>query len=297
MDGLDMGPIFIAGLDRTGKTRLRDLLITTYPHISISRRTYMWPRFYNRFGDLSKEENLQRCLSAMLNQDTILALNPDQEWIRQEFRQGEPSYARLFGLFHQHYAESHGKTRWGDQLGFIEQYASPIFEAFPNARMIHMIRNPRSRFEEAASISKQKKGRAGISLARWMKSARLAKQNRQKWPQNYIVVHYEAFVEQTERTLREICDFIDEEFAPEMVKIQPERFKSNGRVSKPEKAFFHLLARQQMASFGYPLEKLNLSTKENLALYFYDGPVNLAGMLYWFVIGRRRPEKPVIEEH
>jgi len=296
MDGIEKGPIFIAGLDRTGKTWLHNLLLT-YPHISITRHTYMWPRFYNSFGDLSKEENLEHCLSAMLQQGTIRAFSPDKYRIRQDFRQGEPSYARLFGLFHQHYAESLGKTRWGDQLGFIEKYAGQIFEAFPNARMIHMVRDPRSRYEEAASFSKQRKGKAGISLARWLKSVRLAKLNQQKWPQNYIVVRYETLVEHPERTLRQICDFIGEEFRTEMVITQPENTNGNGKVSKSEKAFFHLLARQQMSSFGYPPEKLNLSTKENLVFYFYDAPVNLAGMLFWFVIGRRRLEKPVIEKH
>ena len=40
--------------------------------------------------------------------------------------QGQPTYACLFALFQQHYAERAGKPRWGDQSGLIERYADLI---------------------------------------------------------------------------------------------------------------------------------------------------------------------------
>lgn len=291
MDNAEKGPLFIAGLDRTGKTRLSNLL-SVYPHISITRRTYMWHLFYDRFGDLRKDENLERCLSAMLERDSIRRLNPDLERIRQEFRQGERSYARLFGLFHQHYAESLGKTRWGDQLGFVEMYADQIFQAFPNARMIHMIRHPRCRYEEALPSKSKKQGSAGISLARWIRSARLAQRNEKIWPDNYLVVQYEPFLELPGKVLRDICYFIGEDYLPDILSHQPDVAPQNGRISASEKAFIHVVARRPMSSLGYQPEKLLLSPKETLALFFYDGPVNLAGMLFWYLIGSRQPEKP-----
>ena len=75
------GPIFIGGLSFSGKTQLR-LLLGTHPNIVITRRTRMWTRFYGRFGDLSRPENFERCLEAMLRNKHICALNPDPARIR-----------------------------------------------------------------------------------------------------------------------------------------------------------------------------------------------------------------------
>ena len=105
----------------------------------------MWPRYYGRYGDLGRPEQLERCLADMLKSKHIRALEPDPARIRQEFRQGEPTYGRLFALFQEHFAERQGKARWGDQLGFVERYVDPIFAAYPEARLIHMIRDQRER--------------------------------------------------------------------------------------------------------------------------------------------------------
>ena len=104
------GPIFIGGLDRSGKTLLR-LSLSAHPNLALTRRTYLWPRFFNRYGDLSRGDNFERCLRAMLQRKPIQVLQPDAERIRREFWQGEASYARLFALLHQHYAERQGKPR------------------------------------------------------------------------------------------------------------------------------------------------------------------------------------------
>src|SRR5262245_50478355 len=113
------GPIFIGGLAHSGKTEL-GLMLSAHPNIVLTRRTYMWTRFYNRYGDLNRSDNFERCLTAMLRHKYMQVLEPDPERIRQEFWQGPPTYTRLFALFQEHYAERVGKPRWADQLGFIE---------------------------------------------------------------------------------------------------------------------------------------------------------------------------------
>ena len=144
---MSFGPIFIGGLAFSGKTQMR-LMLSSHPNIAMTRRTYMWTRFFNRYGDLGHSENFERCLTALMQQKHIRVLEPDPDRIRREFWQDAPTYARLFALIHKHYAERLGKPRWGDQLGFVERFAAPIFSALPSAKMIHMIRDPRAVFEQ-----------------------------------------------------------------------------------------------------------------------------------------------------
>src|SRR5690554_3292259 len=97
-------PIFIGGLDNSGKTHLR-LALSAHPDIAMTRRSYMWTRVYQRYGDLRERENFERCLQALMSRKDVRALQPDVDRIRREFWAGEPTYGRLFALIHEHYAE------------------------------------------------------------------------------------------------------------------------------------------------------------------------------------------------
>jgi hypothetical protein len=286
------GPIFIGGLSFSGKTPLR-LMLTAHPSIAITRRTYMWPRYYGRFGDLGRPANFARCLEAMLAYKHIRALQPDAERIRREFWAGEPTYARLFALFQQHFAERAGKPRWGDQLGFIERYVDPIFRAYPTATMIHMLRDPRERYAEATPHKRRRPGKLGWDTARWLRSALLAERNRRRYAGRYTVVRYESLLARPEETLRAICAFIGEEFLPEMLTMEgairfgPEAALGVAQAPAPaamtsaEVAFTQLHARRQMLAHGYRPASTRLTVGERLRFYAVEWPINLAGMLAW----------------
>ncbi len=302
---MDRGPIIIGGPDRCGKTLMRSLLVS-HPNIAIPTiGSNYWTYFYGQFGDLSKRDNFECCLAAMLRYKHALSINPDSDRIRREFWQGEPTYARLFALFHQHYAEREGKPRWGDQTGLIERYVDVIFTAYPIAKMIHMIRDPRDRYEASITRFPQGKLKVGGATARWRYSVGLAKRNQQRYPDRYKIVRYETLVCQPERTMREVCAFLDEEFMPAMLMMEGApgyRDKSGNRsngeteqipistayigrfrqvMSKREIAFMQAYAGRDMLAYDYQLEPVQLSLSERLRFSFVDWPVNLARMFTW----------------
>lgn len=298
---MENGPIFIGGLDRSGKTILRRML-SQHPRLALTRRTYLWTRFYKRYGDLGQPENLERCIQAMLKQSAVQALQPDVERIRREFRQGPATYPRLFELIHQHNAERLGKPRWGDQLGMVERFAETIFAAYPDAKMIHMVRDPRDRYAAAlddmlrGTKSRRPGWKAGWSVARWQYSARLAERNRRRFPQRYLVLRYEALLQDPGRTLRTVCDFIGETFDPRMLDLEngteenaEEREDSQigQRISAAETAFAQLIAAREMRRLGYGLEPVQFSAGKAAAFALVDLPLNLAGMMYWRLVEAR----------
>ncbi len=288
---MDRGPIFIGGLDRSGKTFMR-LMLSSHPNIVMARRTNWWHYFYNQYGDLGRRQNFERCLDAMLHYKHAAFLKPDPDRIRREFWQGPPTYARLFALFHQHHAEREGKPRWGDQTELIERHANLVFAAYPASKMIHMIRDPRDQYEAALARRRHGKGRVARATARWLYSAGLAQRNWRQYPDRYKIVRYETMVSQPEETLREVCAFLGEEFTPVM-------FTPNGRIghkgpistefieryrgviSKREIAFMQMYAGRDMLAFGYRLEPIELSLQNWLRFCLIDWPVNLARMMAW----------------
>jgi hypothetical protein len=106
---MKQAPIFIGGLAHSGKTPLR-LFLSRHPDVAMTRQTYMWNRFYNRYGELNDPQNFERCLGDMLKTKGIKALQPDVEQIRRVFGEGKATYGRLFALFHEHNAERLGKS-------------------------------------------------------------------------------------------------------------------------------------------------------------------------------------------
>ncbi len=302
------GPIFIGGLDRCGKTLLRALLVSS-PNIAIPEiGSNYWTFFYQRYGNLSQPENFERCLSDMLQYTHVRLLKPDVERIRQQFWQGEPGYARLFALFNQQYAERAGKPRWGDQTGLIERYADQVLAAYPGARMLHLIRDPRDRYEASLTLHPKGKGRVGGATARWLLSTSLAARNSKRHPQQYMLVHYENLVRQPEKTLQDICEFLDEEYSPNLLTMEgaPEfrakvmrgaygnkgpglisqnfigRYRQN--VPQNEIAFMQMLAGKRMLAHGYSLEPIQFSAAENLNFLTKTWPVNMARLLSWLSV-------------
>jgi hypothetical protein len=297
------GPIFLSGLERSGKTYLR-MSISSHPEIFIQQRTGMWTRFYNRYGDLGRIENFERCLSDLLQAKHIRMLQPDTARIRREFWQGALTYGRLFALLHEHNAERIGKPRWGDQTELLEAYADLIFSAYPDARFIHMLRDPRDQYEAILARNPRARGRAGRAASRWLYSVRLAERNLKHYHEQFQIVRYEDLVSQPEATLRQICSFLEVEFMPEMLTLEnfprfrdkqtpesrmsPLSFSYIGRfrtgLSRREIAFIQTYAGSKMRAYGYETEPVLHSPGDWLLLYIFDWPVNLARILTWWGI-------------
>ena len=321
------GPIFIAGLERSG-TSLIYALLGSHPRIAMSRRTNLWTHYYNQYGDLAKRENFERCLAMMLRYKRLLKLNPDPERIRREFWQGEPTYSRLFALLEEHFAEQNGKPRWGDKSLNTERYANEIFAAYPNARILHMNRDPRDRF--ASSLTRWKevsRGGIGAATAMWLNSMRLAERHQAHYPDRYKLVSYESLAGNAEQTLREICNFIGEEYSPLMLEMQSaEQFRNEGGnssygqrepgkistssvgkfrkvLSGSQVAFMQLFAGKKMAVYGYVPIPVELSLKEKFIFYLWDVPFNILRMLAWLAresylnrVGRDVPRERIISD-
>ncbi|MBA2724580.1 MAG: sulfotransferase, partial [Actinobacteria bacterium] len=267
----------------SGKTELR-MILGSHPGLSMTRRTKMWDRFHGRFGDLRHADNFHRCLKALLEDDRVCALNPDEGRIVREFPAGLRSYARLFGLIHQYHAERCGKRRWGEQLQWIEQFADPIFETFPSARMIYMVRNPLSRRSEAAAKGGTRKGRGalGWETAAWLRSVALAERNQRLYPGNFQVVRFESLAADPAAASRKVCSFIEEDYVPEMdraissLHVDAQTLPLPSAETASDSAFIDRYAGPSLRALGYPPLSTEVSTGHRLPLVVR--PIDRAAM-------------------
>jgi hypothetical protein len=317
---MERGPIFIAGLERSG-TSLIFALLASHPDIAMTRRTNLWTHFYGQYGDLAEPENFERCLGTMMRYKRLLKLQPDANELRREFSEGDRTYARLFALLEEQYARRLGRPRWGDKSLNTERYADQILAAYPGARMLHMMRDPRDRYASSYARWKVRRGGVGAGTAEWLSSARLARRNQRRFPDRYSVVRYEALASEPERTLRWICEFIGEAFEPEMLLMEGAPvFREKGSnssygrrvpgvistdsigkyrqiLSPRQIAFIQLLAAREMDVFGYETDRLDMSIAERLRFAALDIPVEAAHLSAWRTreMIRNRAGRPVPE--
>lgn len=275
------GPVFVGGLSHAGKTQLR-IALDAHSQIAMTRRTYMWTDFYERFGDLGLLENLDRCLAAMAADDGIRELGPDFGEIRREFVEGETTYGRLFALVHRQHAARLGKPRWGDQLGLAEAFADRIFEAYPDAVLIHMVRDPRT---QRLRGGLRNAGSLGWAVARWRFSADLAARNERMHAGRYRVVRFESLMSEPEATLQSIAAFIGEAYEPAMVEAMP-IVGASGPGSLQDRsavAFVRRYAGSRLDALGYPADDDRATAGQGLAVVGW--PASRVAMLAWDTVG------------
>jgi hypothetical protein len=147
---------------------------------------------------------------------------PDLELSADEFRSKianmtTPFLRDIVELVYLEHLKRNGKRRWGDKTpGYIE-LVPQLAQLFPGAKFIHVIRDGRD-------VAKS------FQVRRW--SGRWLHQNADEWlmAMNYgerwkkspyadafYEVHYENLVLDQEREVRRVCEFLGEEYQPQML--------------------------------------------------------------------------------
>jgi len=131
--------------------------------------------------------------------------------------------------FYRLYAARHGKRRYGDKTPMYCQHMRSIEALLPEAHFIHIIRDGR---DVAGSLQKMWfaptrdiGGLAGFWSDLVRRTREAAASTRQ-----YMEVRYESLVYDPEPVLRSICDFIQLEFSPRMLRYwehTPERLREH----------------------------------------------------------------------
>lgn len=279
-------PVLLGGVAGTGKTRLGSLL-GRHSRLSVTRKTYLWRDVYGHHGDLAEPGALDRCIAATLATPGVRALHLDPDEVATRMAERPPGYAHLFDVIHRLHAEALGKVRWCDQLGLAEAYADPIFDAFPSARFIHMVGDPRGTLP-----TKRTPGASGWAVGKWLTSMELAARNARRYGDHYLVVRHEDLLTDEEGTLRDVCDFLGEELEPSMLVSSPP--PAPILADPARQRFVETAASATMADSGYALAPTVRPSPRPSSLL--EWPANRLALTAWRRIGARAIAKQIAAE-
>lgn len=238
-------PIFIFGCPRSG-TSLLSKLLNSHPRIAIPYESLIYKTFYNWlkfYGDLNLPKNRERLL------DDILSTGPLADWSPYPNRENtlkaieRYDFNGIFEAIVSTWAKDQGKQRWGEKTPAHIFYWRDILSGFPNLQIIHIIRDGR---DCALSWKQSRVGPKHIYLTAkgWVKHLEEVDKLKNVIDQNsFFEFRYEELLLNTQQALKDMCSFLGEEYAPEMLNF----YKDNA-VYKTDKQNLKNLARPIISS-------------------------------------------------
>jgi len=217
-------PIFVVGCPRSGTTLLQ-LMLHSHPRIAIPPETRIIVHAYHRrrsFGDLRRADNraaLARWVTRPRRQFGDLGLDTEEFIHRAIYAPG--SLGSVIGTVFQMYAERHGKPRWGDKRPPYVRYIDVLVRLFPNAQIIHLVRDPR---DCVASLKEMPwfVGGTPEAIQRWSEAIDFGRRAAQNLPADtYYELRYEDLTADPARELAALCGFLGERYDDAM--CEPER--------------------------------------------------------------------------
>ena len=254
-------------------------LIPTWP----SRvRPDSWPRLANRYRekgydterflkDLGKDDRFENW--GLDAGDIEMALNDPPAGDYPE------AVRRLYGL----YAGLQGKTRYGDKTQSNIHHLTLLADLFPEGKFVHAVRDGRD--VALAHTDGTKIEQVAVSWKRRVGAGRAAGES--LGPDRYIESRFEELIDDTEGSVRRLCDFLELPFDPQMLTYYeragdivsttavPDRHKDiflpptkglrdwRRELSDDQVARFEALAGNLLADLGYErkFEKVPLSAR------------------------------------
>jgi hypothetical protein len=274
-------------MPRSGTTLLSAML-ASHPHMAIAPETHFLSYWVVRFRrlDVRREKDFHCFWNHFSPGLHFQGLGLDADASRRRILLlAEHDYQDIFSALLRMYAEERGKARWGEKTPTHYLYLDALLRWFPRARILYVVRDPRAVVASRLRMPWRPRGVDDVA-GQWRDSIRIL----DAWGDDGRVheVRYEALVRAPEPTLRDVCEFLDEEYIPVMLEYteaarpliagkpwnddalqSPNRTNIDrwtSQLSPHDVAMIEYLAGKEMAGHGYELNGTSLSLSQILGI-------------------------------
>ena len=259
----DSNPIFVIGCGRSGTTLIRAML-ERHPRLWGGPESWLWIH--------SPDPALLAFKFAMKYDEVKSMLN--------EARTAVAFADSCFGEC----ARRAGKARWVEKTPRHVHVLPYLMQSYPRAVFIHMVRDgrdvacslrnhPKARLTPKGPVPIKVENPIRNCIDRWVKdtSAGLAYCGHPR----LLTIRYERLVNNTEPTLRSICEFIGEEYCPELLTSPSEQLARNSLAAPSNLASFEPVNPSSMGRWRRDLNP------EELEVCLRRGGPLLQALGYW----------------
>ncbi|MFH0953630.1 MAG: sulfotransferase [Verrucomicrobiota bacterium] len=221
------GPLFVVGCSRSGTTLLQQIL-NAHPRVAVAPETHFVPDYWLRageYGHLAREEDFQRLVGDIAASTYFPDLGLPAEEFRAAAGLAPRTFPAVFGLLMDLFARSKGADIVGEKTPLHVRHMLLLKEAFPPARFIHVVRDPRA---VVNSRRRQPWAADGIreNAEFWRETMGAARRAGRSLGKDLITVRYEDLVGSLASTVAALCRDLGVAFEPGML----EYWKVNARL-------------------------------------------------------------------
>lgn len=233
------GPVFIVGAPRSGTTLLQYML-RSHPALSLptGESHFFIPLYRNaaQYGDLSQAGNVRNVLRAMEARSAAF-LHTDLHGLKFDVdtltaalvAEGHRTMRDIITALFEKNAAGEGKPRWGDKTPYYVQHIPKLLEWWPNAQIIHIIRDGR---DVALSMFGRRHDFRAYNTyhvaKQWQQYVETGHAQGQPLPASqYLELRYEDMISDQKAALQKICSFLDEAYSDDLLE-----YKKSGEAGK-----------------------------------------------------------------
>ena len=214
--GDNLEHVFVVGSSRSGTTLVYSILQASSLYARYPAETKLLNACRAKYGDLGNRRSRNRFLEDWLSSVQFKRSGLTKEKFLSAFKDyGASSYPAILGLFMNLLAAEQQRERWVDDTPDNVFSLSEISDHFPNARVIHVIRDGR-----AVALSLAKLGWSGIrtdnfnkslcySALKWQQSVVAGRKAEVFLRDRYFELSYERLVQNYEGVIKELCRFLE----------------------------------------------------------------------------------------
>ena len=214
--GAPARPLFIGACPRSGTTLLR-LMLDNHPDLAIPHETnFVRPLWWQRvrFGDLRDPVNRRRVAEWIFTEKgrrgaRLRAGRVSRQAAIRRVADAPPTVGSIIQECLRLYAGVHDKPRWGDKRPAYSGFIGMLFEMFPDAQYINLVRDPRGAVASQLQMGWDAPAVAvAAATARWEGAIRRTDHFAGRLrPDQFLDLRYEDMVSDPHATLERICAF------------------------------------------------------------------------------------------
>jgi hypothetical protein len=279
-------PIFVVGTPRSGTTLL-GLLLNAHPDIAIMGELHFFDQILpirKQVPSLATNADLDTFSSHVRRTHAFQFLPYAEELLSATLqrlrRDRERTYERFYQYAVDEFARRERVSIPGEKTTSNVRYIDRIMRIFPNAKIVHIIRDPRA---VAASLSRMRWASYGVlvNALKWKLDILGTQQYRDR--HTYREIQYEELVSQPCSSLKKLCEFLEVPYTDKMleyhkmqaayIKCEPWKDGTRQPISKTNVAawrqqlsvsqihMIQLVTRHQMNGYGYDPVEIPSTTK------------------------------------
>ncbi|MEX0660703.1 MAG: sulfotransferase [Candidatus Woykebacteria bacterium] len=211
--------IFIGGCPRSGTTMLGAMLGTADEAMTTPESHFKQTILLKSLINTEKGINSQKFVQTLKNSFRFKIWDIDIPSFNFPNHMKAADYQNFLYALVDTYSIKHNSQKWVTWIDHTPQNfqeGATLLKTFPNAKFIHIIRDPRAIFSSVINVD------WGPVIAEetaiwWSHKISYALAFQHRYPDKCLLVRYEDIVQNTEESLVEICDFTGLHYRSEMI--------------------------------------------------------------------------------